>query len=109
MPSSDEMRYNYYDLIVSNPPYIDTQEIADLQAEVKEHDPRIALDGGELGLKFYNVIHDNLRKHLNENGMLILEIGEDQKDLIVSLFNDFNLIEAIQDYSGNDRILIFKR
>ena len=98
-----------FDLIVSNPPYIDTQEIADLQAEVKEHDPRIALDGGELGLKFYNVIHDNLRKHLNENGMLILEIGEDQKDLIVSLFNDFNLIEAIQDYSGNDRILIFKR
>ena len=41
--------------------------------------------------------------------MLIIEIGEDQKELIVSLFNDFNLVEAIVDYSGNDRILIFKR
>lgn len=98
-----------FDLIISNPPYIDTQEIESLQTEVKEHDPKIALDGGEFGLKFYNIIHDNLRKYLNDNGMLILEIGEDQKDLIVSLFNDFNLIEAIKDYSGNDRILIFKR
>jgi len=98
-----------FDLIVSNPPYIDSQEIEDLQTEVKEHDPRIALDGGELGLKFYNIIHDNLRKHLNENGILILEIGDDQKELIVSLFNDFNLVEAIKDYSGNDRILVFKR
>ena len=98
-----------FDLIISNPPYIDSQEVKELQKEVKEHDPKIALDGGEFGLKFYNIIHDNLRKHLNENGMLIIEIGEDQKELLVSLFNDFNLIEAIVDYSGNDRILIFKR
>ena len=98
-----------YDLIISNPPYIDSEEIKDLQKEVTEHDPKIALDGGELGLKFYNIIHDNLRKHLQENGMLIIEIGEDQKDLLISLFNDFNLVEAIVDYSGNDRILVFKR
>ena len=98
-----------FDLIISNPPYIDTQEIAELDAEVKDHDPKIALDGGELGLKFYNIIHDNLRKHLKDNGTLILEIGEDQKELIVSLFNDFNLLEAIKDYSGNDRILVFRR
>lgn len=98
-----------FDLIISNPPYIDSQEVKELSAEVKEHDPKIALDGGEFGLKFYNIIHDNLRKYLNENGMLIIEIGEDQKELLVSLFNDFNLVEAIVDYSGNDRILIFKR
>ena len=98
-----------FDLIVSNPPYIDTQEIEELDIEVKEHDPKIALDGGEFGLKFYNIIHDNLRKHLNENGTLILEIGNDQKDLIVSLFNDFYLVEAIKDYSDNDRILVFRR
>jgi len=98
-----------FDLIISNPPYIDTQEVKELQKEVVEHDPKIALDGGDMGLKFYNIIHNNLRKYLNENGILIIEIGEDQKELIVSLFNDFNLLDSIVDYSGNDRILVFKR
>ncbi|MBR4999107.1 MAG: peptide chain release factor N(5)-glutamine methyltransferase [Clostridia bacterium] len=98
-----------FDLIISNPPYIDTDEIEELDLEVKEHDPYIALDGGDLGLKFYNIIHDNLRKHLNDNGMIIMEIGDDQKDLIISLFNDFNLVESLKDLSGNDRVLIFKK
>ena len=98
-----------FDLIVSNPPYIDTEEILTLDKEVKEHDPILALDGGEFGLKFYNIIHDNLRKYLNENGMIIMEIGEDQKDLLEMLYNDFNLIEAIKDYSGNDRVMVFTR
>ena len=62
-----------------------------------------------MGLKFYNIIHDNLRKHLTDNGMIIMEIGEDQKDLIISLFNDFDLIEGLQDLSGNDRVLIFRK
>ena len=100
---------NKFDLIISNPPYIDTQEIAELDVEVKEHDPKLALDGGEFGLKFYNIIHDNLRKHLNDDGTLILEIGEDQKELIVSLFNDFYLVEVVKDYADNDRILVFRR
>lgn len=98
-----------FDLIVSNPPYIDSEEIKDLQTEVVKHDPRLALDGGEMGLKYYNIIHDNLRKHLNDNGILVLEIGEDQKELLTSLFNDFNLLESLQDYSGNDRIMVFKK
>lgn len=98
-----------FDIIISNPPYIDTDEIEDLDKEVKEHDPFIALDGGDMGLKYYNIIHDNLRKRLNDNGMLIMEIGEDQKELIVSLFNDFDLVESLKDLSGNDRVLIFKK
>jgi len=98
-----------FDLIVSNPPYIDTNEIELLDNEVKNYDPILALDGGDLGLKFYNIIHDNLRKKLNDNGMIIMEIGEDQKNLIVSLFNDFNLVDAVKDYAGNDRVLIFKK
>lgn len=98
-----------FDIIISNPPYIDTQDIQDLETEVKEHDPRIALDGGEFGLKYYNIIHDNLRKFLNENGALILEIGDEQKELIVSLFNDFELVESLKDLGGHDRVLIFKR
>lgn len=98
-----------FDIIVSNPPYIDTDEIKDLDLEVLENDPLIALDGGEMGLKFYNIIHNNLRKHLNDNGVLILEIGDDQKELIISLFNDFQLLESLTDYAGNDRVLIFKK
>lgn len=98
-----------FDIIISNPPYVDTDEIEDLDAEVKEHDPYIALDGGDMGLKYYNIIHDNLRKHLNDNGMIVMEIGEDQKELIISLFNDFNLVESLKDLSGNDRVLVFRK
>lgn len=98
-----------FDLIISNPPYIDSDEVKELDLEVINNDPLLALDGGAMGLKFYNIIHDNLRKHLNENGMIIMEIGEDQKDLIISLFNDFNLVDSLKDLSGNDRVLIFSR
>lgn len=98
-----------FDLIISNPPYIDSEEVKILEKEVVENDPILALDGGEFGLKYYNIIHENLRKYLNENGMLIIEIGEDQRELITSLFNDFNLIECVQDYAGHDRVLVFKR
>ncbi len=100
---------NSFDLIVTNPPYIDSDEIKQLDEEVKNNDPHLALDGGELGLKYYNIIHDNLRKHLNDNGMIIMEIGEDQKELLISLFNDFNLVESLTDLAGNDRVLIFRK
>lgn len=98
-----------YDIIVSNPPYIASEDIADLDEEVRDHDPLLALDGGAFGLKFYNIIHDNLRKHLNPNGMCVLEIGEDQRMLVTALFNDFELVASLQDMSGNDRVLVFKR
>ena len=86
-----------FDLIISNPPYIDSEEVKTLEKEVVENDPLIALDGGEFGLKFYNIIHENLRKHLNENGMLILEIGEDdiEKQLRLTELNGvYNQVEA---------------
>ncbi len=98
-----------YDLIISNPPYISTDEIENLDREVRENDPIIALDGGDFGLKYYNIIHNNLRKHLNPNGMCILEIGDDQRDLIESLFTDFTFIECVQDFGKNDRVLVFKK
>lgn len=98
-----------FDIIVSNPPYISTDELPLLDKEVIDHDPVLALDGGPMGLKFYNIIHDNLRQALNDGGMLILEIGEDQKLLLMGLFNDFNCLGCIQDLSGNDRVLIFEK
>lgn len=104
-----EKIFDKYDLIVSNPPYISSDDIEDLDVEVKDHDPRLALDGGDFGLKFYNIIHDNAKKYLNPNGYLILEIGDEQKLLVSSLFADFNLIECVKDYGGNDRVLVFKK
>ncbi len=98
-----------FDIIISNPPYIDSDEVKELDLEVINNDPHLALDGGAMGLKFYNIIHDNLRKHLNDNGMIVMEIGDEQKDLIISLFNDFDLVESLTDLSGNDRVLIFKK
>lgn len=98
-----------YDIIISNPPYIASNEIEDLDREVRDNDPLLALDGGEFGLKYYNIIHDNLRKYLNPNGVCVLEIGDDQRMLVESLFTDFQLVECLQDLSGNDRVLVFKR
>ena len=100
---------NKYDLIISNPPYIDSDEVKQLDKEVLEHDPILALDGGAMGLKFYNIIHDNMKKYLNDNGMLIMEIGEDQKEMILNLFADCHFVECIQDYAGLDRVMIFKK
>ena len=98
-----------FDLIITNPPYIDTDEVKELDKEVKYYDPLLALDGGDMGLKFYNIIHNNLRNYLNDGGMIIMEIGEGQKDILISMFNDFNLVEAVEDLAGNDRILIFSK
>ena len=98
-----------FDLIVSNPPYIATDEIEDLDKEVKDYDPILALDGGDMGLKFFNDIHNEARKHLNDGGMLILEIGYNQKQPIISLFNDFNFVESVVDLNGIDRVLVFTK
>jgi release factor glutamine methyltransferase len=98
-----------YDLIISNPPYIESKIIKTLDKEVQNHDPILALDGGADGLEFYKIINNNLDKYLNINGILILEIGDDQKEKIINLFNNYLLIDAIKDYGNNDRVLIFKK
>lgn len=98
-----------FDIIVTNPPYIATDEIDDLDEEVKKCDPRLALDGGELGLSYYKIIHDNLRKFLNDSGVIVMEIGEDQRIMLEGMFNDFNLIEVVRDYNDIERVLVFKK
>lgn len=98
-----------FDVIISNPPYIDSDEVMELDDEVKNHDPILALDGGALGLKFYNILHDNIKKYLNNSGFMILEIGNEQKDMILNLFVDCHFVECIKDYSGHDRIMVFKK
>ena len=99
---------NYkYDIIVSNPPYIKTKDIEELEAEVKDHDPFIALDGGEDGLTFYRRILEGINGHLKKGGRLFVEIGYDQGEKVSSLFKEAGLIEVEvhKDYSKNDRVV----
>ena len=99
-----------YDIIVSNPPYIKTEVINTLSKEV-QNEPSLALDGGEDGLHFYRIIADNAWKYLNENGILALEIGYDQKDDVFNLVKDtgkYSDIYSKKDLSNNDRIIVGK-
>lgn len=94
-----------FDIIVSNPPYIKTEEIDTLDKEVKDYEPRIALDGGEDGLDFYRRICEGAKQRLNQHGKLFLEAGYGEAEEIKKMLeNDFN-VEIIKDISGIDRII----
>ena len=102
---------NKYNAIVSNPPYIPSQIIDGLQAEVKEYEPRTALDGGNDGLDFYRRLIVEVPKLLTENGFLAVEIGFDQAASVKSLIEDTGLygdVEVIKDLSHNDRVVVAK-
>src|SRR5205085_9838618 len=75
-----------FDVIVSNPPYIPTAEIELLQPEVRDHDPRLALDGGADGLKFHRAIAEGAANFLSSGGRLFIEFADGQSDAIRSLF-----------------------
>lgn len=98
---------NKYDIILSNPPYIESSEINNLQKEVQA-EPNIALDGGKDGLDFYRKISKDATLFLKENGILMFEIGfkqaSDVSNILVS--NEFKNVEIIKDLSGNDRVII---
>lgn len=97
-----------FDVIVSNPPYIPTKDIRELSDEVKLHDPLLALDGDEDGLKFYRAITRNAVDYLNKGGYLCYEIGynqaQDVSDILVSC--GYNDIRVVKDLAGLDRVVI---
>lgn len=96
-----------FQLIVSNPPYIKTGDIEDLQIEVKDHEPLIALDGGVDGLDFYRRISKRALYYLLQDGILIYEIGYDQGAQVRDILNreGFKGISILKDYQGHDRIV----
>ncbi|ASY57911.1 peptide chain release factor N(5)-glutamine methyltransferase [Sinorhizobium sp. CCBAU 05631] len=98
-----------FDVIVSNPPYIRSTVIDELEPEVRNHDPAAALDGGIDGLDAYRAIAQHAGRHLEADGVVGLEIGFDQKQAVTALFQaqSFRLIESRKDLGGNDRVLIF--
>ena len=93
-----------FDIIVSNPPYIKTDIIPTLSKEV-QNEPKIALDGGKDGLKFYRTIKKQIENYLNDSGYVLMEIGYNQKDEVLGIFEN---AECVQDYSGNDRVIIWR-
>lgn len=96
-----------YDLILSNPPYIDAAHMAALPTEVAGYDPALALAGGEDGLSAYRVLAAQACDYLKPGGWLVLEIGYDQKTSVTALLENhgFTAISCEQDLSGHDRII----
>jgi release factor glutamine methyltransferase len=99
-----------FDLIVSNPPYIPSVEIATLEPEVRDFDPRLALDGGADGLEFYRLIAKGAAQFLKPDGKIMLEFGDGQAEAIKKIFEGEKwIVEAVrEDYSHRARILIAK-
>ncbi|MCR2044678.1 peptide chain release factor N(5)-glutamine methyltransferase [Anaerosalibacter massiliensis] len=96
------------DIIVSNPPYIPTEDISKLQIEVREHEPKNALDGGESGFSYYEKIVPDSKEYLKREGILAVEIGYDQGTYVKRLFNEngFKDIYIIKDFQGLDRVVV---
>ena len=105
----ENLKNRQFDFIVSNPPYIKTAVIDELEPEVKGNEPILALDGGIDGLKFYKEIISNSKNYLKLNGMLFFEIGYDQANEVKELLQkDFEEITIKKDYSNNDRVIFGK-
>ncbi len=96
-----------FDMIVSNPPYIPTKVIEELEAEVKLHDPYLALDGKEDGLYFYRRIVEESQRYLNKGGKLYFEIGHDQGEAVSRLMKQagFETVTVKKDLAGLDRVV----
>ena len=98
-----------FDIIIANPPYIPSNEIKDLEIEVKKFEPILALDGGDDGLESYRCIIPKIKKILALEGKFFIEIGKDQENLINQIANSNNLIykESNKDLSGITRVLVY--
>lgn len=100
----DDRKFN---IIVSNPPYISTEVIKTLQREVREYEPKLALEGGRDGFKYYQRIIEEAKDYLFDDGLLIFEIGFDQAKGVKKLLeeNNYHKIEVIKDLAGHDRVV----
>jgi release factor glutamine methyltransferase len=103
-----ESYYKKFDLIVSNPPYIDNEDFKNLNKDVKDYEPKSALYGGKDGMFFYDKILENISNYLKKDGLVIFEIGYNQKLKIKELIKKYNLKynNTIKDLSKNDRVVL---
>lgn len=96
-----------FDMILANPPYIATNVIETLMPEVRDYEPRMALDGGADGLSFYRRLIVQAPRHLKRGGRLFFEIGFDQAEAVASLMRErgFDGIRTVKDFAGGDRVV----
>ena len=96
-----------FDLIVSNPPYIKSLDIEKLDVEVKDYDPKIALDGGNDGLDFYKEIISKAPSFLKNKGYLFFEVGKGQSKKVVNMMQKSNFVDinVVNDYNKIERIV----
>ena len=102
---------NYkYDLVVSNPPYIASEDIKKLSKSVKIYDPILSLDGGDDGLNSYRLIASDLKRVVSKNALIIIEIGYNQSLQVIEIFkkNNFKFMKKYNDINGLDRVLTFQ-
>lgn len=98
-----------FHIVVSNPPYIERDTIKKLQTEVAYFEPKLALDGGIDGLDYYRRIAELFKEIHEKNGVLVVEIGNEQKKSVEKIFYNiglFKTIETHKDLSGNDRVVV---
>lgn len=100
---------NKFDIITANPPYIRTSDLRNLQREVRDYEPRLALDGDKDGLKYYKRIAKEAKDYLSKDGKIYLEIGFDQAKDVKDIFENegWEFIELVKDLGENDRVLVF--
>jgi release factor glutamine methyltransferase len=96
-----------FDIIISNPPYIESKIIPELDKNVRDYDPMLALDGGEEGLFPYKVILPQIRTYLKKSGMMAMEHGYDQGEQLQRLCSDTGLsdVQTHKDLGGLDRVV----
>ncbi len=107
-PFRGRLRNKRFEMIITNPPYIKSDVIPTLQREVKDHEPMLALDGGADGLDFYRLIIDEAPKHLKKGGVLMMEIGHDQREECLGLLEEsghYSQCRGLKDLAGRDRII----
>ena len=100
-----------YDVITSNPPYIDWKQLEELDTDVIDHEPRLALDGGEDGLIFYRRLAERTAEFLKEDGRAFWEIGYDQGQTVAEIVRQSGLkvVEVKKDLAGHDRVVIVEK
>ena len=104
---TEDEQMKRYDIIVSNPPYIPSAVVDELEPEVRDYEPRIALDGTADGLRFYRILAEESVHYLKPGGRIYLEIGYDQGERVPALLAaaGFQEVTVIRDFGGNDRVV----
>jgi len=99
---------NQFDFIISNPPYIETKVIDSLKEDIKKHEPKLALDGGEDGLDFYRAIIEQSKSYISPEGFIAFEIGYNQGEAVKKIFveNGYPNVTIAKDLAGFDRVVI---